>query len=40
MFARDTHLDCSEFLLPASNDGGASGDKKPMQIVYVSISKI
>ena len=40
VIARDSHLDCSEFLLSASNDDGALGDKKPMQIVYVSLSKI
>ena len=40
VIARDSHLDCSEFLLSASNDDGALGDKKPMQIVYFSFYKI
>ena len=40
VFARDIHPDCSNFLLSASNDDGALGDKKPMQIVYFSFYKI
>ena len=40
VIARDSHLDCSEFLLSASNDDGALGDKKSMQIVYISFSKM
>ena len=40
VIARDSHLHCSEFLLSASNDDGALGDKKPMQIVYLSFSKM
>ena len=40
MIARDSHLDCSEFLPSALNDDGALGDKKPMQIVYLSFSKM
>ena len=40
VFARDSHLDCSNFLLSASNDDGALNDKKPMQIMYFSFHKI
>ena len=40
VFARDILPDCSNFLLSASNDDGALGDKKPMQIVYFSFYKI